>query len=165
MEILEQRLRCRTSGTSAYSHTYGDYDDSRIPNPAKIAEVVDVGQGSGNSTAQRRATMVRSLSYIALREATREGERGGGGRRPSGGGGRQPREEGLMELCCALLSWAPSLCRGGGVHPCPIPKPQGRQPRGREGWQRLGWGRPSWPQNPNPGRPWPGPKASPPSFP
>jgi hypothetical protein len=28
VKILEQRLRHRTSGTSTYSHTYGDHDDS-----------------------------------------------------------------------------------------------------------------------------------------
>jgi hypothetical protein len=28
VKILEQRLRHRMSGTSAYSHTYDDHDDS-----------------------------------------------------------------------------------------------------------------------------------------
>jgi hypothetical protein len=31
MKILEQRLRHRTSSTSAYSHTYNIHDDSRTP--------------------------------------------------------------------------------------------------------------------------------------
>jgi hypothetical protein len=39
-----------------------------VPDPAKIVEV----DGIGNSAAQQRAAVVRSLSYIALREATRE---------------------------------------------------------------------------------------------
>jgi hypothetical protein len=76
-----------------------------IADPAKIAKVDGVGQGSENSTARRRAEVVRSLSYTSLREATREGERGGGVRRPSGGGGRRPGNEGLMGvvLCSPLL--------------------------------------------------------------
>jgi hypothetical protein len=31
VKILAQRLLHHTSGTSAYSHTYGDHDDSRNP--------------------------------------------------------------------------------------------------------------------------------------
>jgi hypothetical protein len=31
VKILEQQLRHRTNSTSAYSHTYGDHDDSRNP--------------------------------------------------------------------------------------------------------------------------------------
>jgi hypothetical protein len=79
-----------------------------IPVPAKLAEVDSVGQGSGNSAARWHAAVVRSPAYAALREATREREGGGGGRRPSVGGGQRPREEGLMDLCCSLLSWGPS---------------------------------------------------------
>jgi hypothetical protein len=36
---LAQRLRHRTSGTSAYSHTYGDHDESRSPVSSRDAEV------------------------------------------------------------------------------------------------------------------------------
>jgi hypothetical protein len=36
MKILEQRLRHRTSGTSAYSHMYGDHDDSRYPYSSRL---------------------------------------------------------------------------------------------------------------------------------
>jgi hypothetical protein len=50
-----------------------------IPDPAKIAEVDGVGQRSRNSTARWRAVVVRSLSYTALRKATRERERVEGG--------------------------------------------------------------------------------------
>jgi hypothetical protein len=39
VKILEQRQRYRTSGTSAYSHTYGDHDDSRNPVSSRDAEV------------------------------------------------------------------------------------------------------------------------------
>jgi hypothetical protein len=72
MEILEQQLRCRTSGTSAYLHTYGDHDDSRNPHSSRDAEVDGFGQGSGNSAARRRAAVVIPFSYVALREATWE---------------------------------------------------------------------------------------------
>jgi hypothetical protein len=46
-----------------------------IPDPAKIAEVEGIGQGFRNSTTRRRAAVVISLPYTALREATRERER------------------------------------------------------------------------------------------
>jgi hypothetical protein len=72
MEIMEQQLRCRTSGTSAYSHTYGDHDDFRNPRSSRDAEVDGFGQGSENSTARRRAAVVILFSYAALREAMRE---------------------------------------------------------------------------------------------
>jgi hypothetical protein len=51
----------------------------KIPDPAKIAEVDGVGPRSRNSAARRRLAVVRSLSYIALRKATRERERVEGG--------------------------------------------------------------------------------------
>jgi hypothetical protein len=47
-----------------------------IPDPAKIAEVDGVGQGSRNSAARCRVAVVRSPTYVALQEATRERERG-----------------------------------------------------------------------------------------
>jgi hypothetical protein len=72
MEILEQRLRCRTSGTFAYSHTYDDHDDSRNPHYSRDAKIDSFGQGTGNSKARRRAAVVIPFSYVALRETTRE---------------------------------------------------------------------------------------------
>jgi hypothetical protein len=36
---LAQRLRHHTSGTSAYSHMYGDHDDSQNPISSRDAEV------------------------------------------------------------------------------------------------------------------------------
>jgi hypothetical protein len=49
MKNLAQQLRHRTSGTSTYSHTYGDHDDSRNPVSSRDAEVEALEQGSGNS--------------------------------------------------------------------------------------------------------------------
>jgi hypothetical protein len=43
---LAQRLWHRTSGTSAYSHTYGDHDDSQNPVSSRDAEVEALEQGS-----------------------------------------------------------------------------------------------------------------------
>jgi hypothetical protein len=72
VKILEQRLRHRTSGTSAYSHTYGDHDVSRNPVYSRDAEVDGFGQGSGNSATRQRVAVVIPFSYAALWEATRE---------------------------------------------------------------------------------------------
>jgi hypothetical protein len=72
VKILEQRLWHHTSGTSTYSHTYGDHDDSRNPISNRDAEVDSFGQGFGNSTTRWRAAMVIPFSYATLREATRE---------------------------------------------------------------------------------------------
>jgi hypothetical protein len=74
---LEQRLRHRTSGTSAYSHTYGNHDDSRNPVSSRDAEVEALEQGSGNSATRRRVAVVIPVSYAALWEAMRERERQG----------------------------------------------------------------------------------------
>jgi hypothetical protein len=71
-DLGETTLRCRTSGTSAYSDTYGDHDDSRNPCSNRDVEVDGFGQGSGNSAARRRAAVVIPFSYAALREAMRE---------------------------------------------------------------------------------------------
>jgi hypothetical protein len=76
---LAQSLRHRTSGTSAYSHTYGDHDDSWDPVSSRDAEVEALEQGSGNSATRRRVAVVIPVSYAALREATQERERGRGG--------------------------------------------------------------------------------------
>jgi hypothetical protein len=78
---LAQRLRHRTSGTSTYSHTYGDHDDSRNPVSSRDAEVEALEQGSGNSATRRRVAVVILVSYADFREAMREREReeGGGG--------------------------------------------------------------------------------------
>jgi hypothetical protein len=43
VKILEQRLWHRTSGTSAYSHMYGDHDDSWNPISSRHAEVDGFG--------------------------------------------------------------------------------------------------------------------------
>jgi hypothetical protein len=74
VKILEQRLRHRTSGTFAYSHMYGDHDDSRNPISTQDVEVDGFGQRSGNSATRWRVTMVILVSYAALRETTRERE-------------------------------------------------------------------------------------------
>jgi hypothetical protein len=47
---LAQRLWHHTSGTSAYSHTYGNHDDSQNPVSSRDAEVEALEQGSRNST-------------------------------------------------------------------------------------------------------------------
>jgi hypothetical protein len=89
MKILEQRLWHHTSGTSLYSHTYDNHDDSRNLVSSRDAEVDGFGWGSGNSATQRCAAVVIPISYTALREATgeREREAGGGGQ----GKGRHTR--------------------------------------------------------------------------
>jgi hypothetical protein len=77
---------------------------------AKIVEVDGIGQGSKNSTARWCAAMVRSLlvrSPSRGHTGEREREVGGGGWRPGVGGGWRPVKEGLVEMCCALLSWGP----------------------------------------------------------
>jgi hypothetical protein len=63
---LAQELRHRTSGTSAYSHTYGDHDDSRNPISRRDAEVEALEQGSKNSRTRRRVAVVIPISYTAL---------------------------------------------------------------------------------------------------
>jgi hypothetical protein len=85
VKILEQRLQHRTSGTSAYSHTYGDHDDSWNPVSSRDAEVEDFEQGSRNSATRRRVAVVILVSYAALLGATRERERERQGRRPGQG--------------------------------------------------------------------------------
>jgi hypothetical protein len=159
MDILEQRLRCRTSGTYVYSHMYGDHDDSRNPHPSQDAVVDSFVQGSGNSAARRLATVAIPFSYRALREATRERERW----RAMAKGGRRTkeievaaREERHMGNWCVLSPKSTSLYRGRG---CTLPPPQGSPraaARGGEGGGDQGWGGPAGPQNPNPGRPEPG---------
>jgi hypothetical protein len=76
--------------------------------PTKITEVDGIGQGSGNSTAQRHAAVMISLPYTALREATRERERW---RWPTAkvvvGGGQV--EEGLVGVVCLFLPWGPFI--------------------------------------------------------
>jgi hypothetical protein len=72
---LAQRLWHRTSGTSAYSHTYDDHDDSRNPISSRDAEVEALELGSGNSTTRQRVMVVIPVSYAALLEATWERER------------------------------------------------------------------------------------------
>jgi hypothetical protein len=81
---LAQRLQHRTSGTSAYSHTYGNHDDSWNPVSSRDAEVEALEQGSRNSATRWRVVVVIHVSYAALREATREREREAGGGGPEG---------------------------------------------------------------------------------
>jgi hypothetical protein len=83
MKILEQRLWHHTSGSSAYSHMYGDHDDLRIPNPARIAEVDGIGWNL--ETLQHDGVRRWCDLYSAQpfgESCGREGERGGGGQRP-----------------------------------------------------------------------------------
>jgi hypothetical protein len=49
MKILAQRLRHRTSGTSAYLHRYGKHDDYWNPVSNRDAEVEALEQGFKNS--------------------------------------------------------------------------------------------------------------------
>jgi hypothetical protein len=133
--MLEQRLWHRTSGTSAYSHTYGDHDDSRNPVSSRDAEVDGFGQGSGNSATWRRVAVVIPVSYVALWEATQERERGRG-RWP--GLGRctmrwweEAMEEGSWDVLFISPPGAPLYIVGRG---CTLLLPQGtrrRQPRRR----------------------------------
>jgi hypothetical protein len=86
------------SGTSAYSHTYDDHDDSCNLVSSQDAEVEALEQGSENSATRRRIAVVIPISYLALQEATREREREAGAadqRRPAhlGGGRRRPWRE------------------------------------------------------------------------
>jgi hypothetical protein len=83
---LAQRLQHRTSITSMYSHMYGDHDDSQNPVSSRDAEVDALEQRSGNSAIRCHVAVVIPVSYIALREATRERDRevGGGGPEEAG---------------------------------------------------------------------------------
>jgi hypothetical protein len=54
------------SGTSVYSHTYGDHDDSQNHVSSRDAEVEALEQGSGNSATHQRVTVVILDSYTAL---------------------------------------------------------------------------------------------------
>jgi hypothetical protein len=72
VKILEQRLQHRTSGTSKYSHMYGDHDDSQNPVFSRDAEVDSFGQGSRNSAKRRCVAVVIPFSYAALWEAMQE---------------------------------------------------------------------------------------------
>jgi hypothetical protein len=160
VKILEQRLRIRTSGTSAYSHTYDDHDDSQ--NPCSSQDCGSRWRWTGiQKLHSTTACSGGEISHLRSPSGGHAGEREryGGGRRPGGGGGRWPGEEGLVELCCALLSWAPSLYRGCTL--APSPRHQGwlpREEKGGGGWGR--WGQAD-PQNPNPGQPVPGVQCAP----
>jgi hypothetical protein len=129
---MEQRLRHRTSGTSAYSHTYGDRDDSRNPVSSRDAEVDSFRQGSGNSATQRCVEVMIPVSYAALWEATRERERQRVAARASpvhqevvGGG----HGGGLVGCIVHLSLWDPLYIVGRGA---PLPLHQGT----RRQWQR-----------------------------
>jgi hypothetical protein len=103
-KILEQRLRHRTSGTSAYSHTYGNHDDSRNPISSRDAEVDGFGQGSRNFATRLRVTVVIPISYTTLWEATRERERQEAAARAGAdapGGGRRRSWRRDRGMCCS----------------------------------------------------------------
>jgi hypothetical protein len=108
MKILEQRLRHCMSGTSTYSHTYGNHDNSQNPVSSRDAEVDGFVQGSENSATRRRVAVVIPVSYAALRVATRREK--GSGRRPGCGrhtrevvgGGRGGRARGILCLTLPL---------------------------------------------------------------
>jgi hypothetical protein len=72
---LAQRLRHHTSGTSVYSHRYGDHDDSQNPVSRRDAEVEALEQGSENSETRWRVAVVIPISYTAHQEAMWERER------------------------------------------------------------------------------------------
>jgi hypothetical protein len=119
VKILDQRLRCHTSGTSAYSHMYGDHDDSQNPRSSQ-----DCGsRWRWTGIRKRRSTTACSggvISHLRSPSGGHVGEIEGGGRRPGeagapGGVGGRPGEEGLVELVCSLLSWGPLYIGGGGA--------------------------------------------------
>jgi hypothetical protein len=131
MEILEQRLRCRTSGTSAYSYNYGDHDDSQNPRSSRDAEVDGFGTGIRKLHS---TTACSGGDSLLLRPFGRpRGSERGRGRRPGEAGA--PRRwrwrvgrRGTWQLVCSLLPKAPPYTGGGGA-PYPLPKPAlGRWP-------------------------------------
>jgi hypothetical protein len=136
VKILDQRLCCHMSGTSAYSHTYGDHDDLRNPRSSQDCGSRWRWTESGNSAARRRAAVVRSLSYAALRGVTRERGGGGGGQRPRRWrwtaakeveGGGQVEEESFQArgIVCAPPSLGPPLYRGEECTLAPPSRHQG----------------------------------------
>jgi hypothetical protein len=156
VKILEQRLWHRTSGTSAYSHTYGNHDDSWNPVSSRDAEVDGFGQGSGNSATRRRVMVVIPVSYAALREATRERERqrAAARRRPvhQGGGRWRPWRRACGMCCASPPPGTPLYIVGRGCTLTPPPRHQEVAPKEEEkDGGVLGWGRPP-PRNPNPSR-------------
>jgi hypothetical protein len=98
------------SGTFAYSHTFGDHDDSRNPVSSQDAEVDGFGQGSRNSTTRRRVAVVIPISYTTLWEATQERERqeaaARAGVNATGGGRRRlwRRDHGIVGCVVVHLS-------------------------------------------------------------
>jgi hypothetical protein len=78
VKILEQRLWHRTSGTSAYSHTFGDHDDSRNPVSSRDAEVDGFGTEIWklcNTTACRGCDSRLLRSSLGGQAGERERER------------------------------------------------------------------------------------------
>jgi hypothetical protein len=153
---LEQRLRHRTSGTSTYSHTYDDHDDSQNPFSSRDAEVEALEQGSRNSATRRRVTVVIPISYAALREAMREREVGAVDHRRLahlGGGRRRPWREACGIIVCHLCTWGPFYIVGRG---CTLPPPQGTKGGGQREGEGAGGQGLAGQGNPNPGRPGPG---------
>jgi hypothetical protein len=137
MEILEQRLRCHKSGTFAYSHTYGDHDDSRNPHSSQ-----DCGS-RWRWTGIRKLCSTTACSGGTQPFARPHGrERGGGGRRPGVGGWWQPEGGGARGTCVSPPPLGPLYIGGRGA---PLPLHQGSQGRAAKERSRAaaalwGWG-------------------------
>jgi hypothetical protein len=122
MKILEQRLRRHTSGTSTYSHTYGDYDDCR--NPCSSQDSGSRWRWTGiRKVCSTTACSGGEISHLCSPSGGHTGER-----EDDGGGGRPRRwwavarwRRGSWNLCVLLHPWG-TLYIGGGVHPYPSTK-------------------------------------------
>jgi hypothetical protein len=150
MKFLEQWLWRHTSGTSAYSHMYGDHDDLQNSRCSHNCGSRLRWTESRNFVARRLAAVVWSLSCAALRGVTRERERGVeevGGQGYEGGG--QVEEESIQGSwnCLCSSSPRPPLYSGEGVHLNLPQGSQGRRTRERQGRRRqLGGARLATPQ-------------------
>jgi hypothetical protein len=123
MKILEQRLRRHTSGTSTYSHTCGDYDDSWNPRSSQ-----DCGsRWRWTGIWKLRSTMAWSggeISHLCNPLGGHAGERGKWRWLAAMWRWRAVAREGGARgvvLCSPLLG--PLFILVGGVHHCPLPKP------------------------------------------
>jgi hypothetical protein len=147
------------SGTSAYSHTYGDHDDSRNPRSSQ-----DCGSRWLRTGIQKLcSTMVCSVGdslllcspsggHAGVREVESGGQGMAGGQEVEGAA----REERLVEI--GVFSPPKALPYIGG-RGCTLPPPQGSPRAVAKGGARVEAaraGRAQPPPNPNPGRPGPG---------
>jgi hypothetical protein len=128
MKILEQRLRQQARSTSAYSHTYGDHDDSRNPRSSQDcgsrwlqigirklrsttacsdSDLLLLCSPSGGHTEVREVEGSTRVWPAARRWRVRLGRRGS------------------WELVCSLPPKAPPYIGGQGA-PYPLPKPSPR---------------------------------------